>query len=166
MHDHDTTTTPPPCSLRPMTPADEAFVLHLFGTTLRAQMPLETLDLSAEQLDALIEDQYRLMMNHYNSSYPWATISIVMRGDEPVGRLIIIDFDEEVRLGDLMILPEHQNNGICTYIMRMNIARGVAAGKKIRLHVEKVNRAVKLYERERFAIIDDLSSHWLMEYQG
>ena len=156
---------PPPCSFRPVTPEDEPFVISLYEITLRSQMPFEAAGLTNEQIQGLVEHQYRAMMAHYNGNYPWADISIVLRGDIPVGRLIIIEFDDEVRLGDLMILPEHQNNGICTYIMRMYVAKGIAAGKKIRLHVEKINRAVNLYQREHFVIIEDLSSHWLMEYR-
>ncbi|MBS1904115.1 MAG: GNAT family N-acetyltransferase [Bacteroidetes bacterium] len=159
-------TDQPPCSFRTMVPEDEPFAIRLYGITLRHQMSLDAVGLTQEQIDALTEHQYRLMMIHYNSNYPWADISIVLREGEPVGRLIIIDFENEIRLGDLMILPEYQNNGICTYIMRMHVARGIAQGKKIRLHVEKVNRAVALYEREGFAIVEDLSSHWLMEYSG
>jgi ribosomal protein S18 acetylase RimI-like enzyme len=157
---------PPPCTFRPATPEDEPFVMELYGITLRRQMPLDVLGLPPEQLAAVLEHQYRAMMLHYNSNYPWAEISIVMRDGIDVGRLIIIEFENEVRLGDLMILPEHQNNGICTYIMRKYVAKGIETNRKIRLHVEKPNPAVKLYERERFEIIEDLHSHWLMEYQG
>jgi ribosomal protein S18 acetylase RimI-like enzyme len=157
---------PPPCTFRPMTSDDEPFVKDLYGITLRRQMPLEALGLSPEQLAAVLEHQYQSMMLHYNSNYPWAEISIVVRNGVDAGRLIIIEFEDEVRLGDLMILPEHQNNGICTYIMRKYLAKGIETNRKIRLHVEKPNPAVRLYEREKFVIIEDLSSHWLMEYRG
>lgn len=156
---------PPPCTFRPMTPQDEPFVMALYSITLHSQMPLDTLGFPPEQMEALLTYQYNAMMTHYNSNYPWADISIVVRDGVDVGRLIIIDFDDEVRLGDLMILPEHQNNGICTYIMRQHLARGIATNRKIRLHVEKANPAVRLYEREHFVIIEDLASHWLMEYR-
>jgi ribosomal protein S18 acetylase RimI-like enzyme len=157
---------PPPCSFRPATPDDEPFILELYGITLRSQMLLDTAGFSPEQVDTLVEYQYRMMMAHYNGNYPWADISIVLREGAAVGRLIIIEFEDEIRLGDLMILPEHQNNGICTYIMDHYVAKGVAANKKIRLHVEKPNRAVRLYERQQFVIIEDLNSHWLMEYRA
>lgn len=156
---------PPPCTFRPITPEDEPFVMELYSITLHRQMPLESIGLPPEQLEELIAYQYKAMMTHYNSNYPWADITIVVRNGVDVGRLIIIEFDHEVRLGDLMILPEHQNNGICTYIMRQHVAKGIATNRKIRLHVEKANPAVKLYEREHFVIIEDLASHWLMEYQ-
>jgi len=157
---------PPPCTFRPMTPEDEPFVLELYNITLRRQMPLDALGLPPEQLAAVLEHQYRAMMLHYNNNYPWAEISIVLRNGIDVGRLIIIEFEDEIRLGDLMILPEHQNNGICTYIMRQHMAKAIETNRKLRLHVEKPNPAVKLYEREKFVIIEDLASHWLMEYKG
>lgn len=152
-------------TFRTITPDDAAFVRHLFGVTLRSQLPFEQTSLSHEETEALIDHQLVAQTLHYSSNYPDAEISIIEQDGEPVGRLIIIRFENELRLGDLMILPEHQNRGICTYIMNEHVAEGLAAGITIRLHVEKFNRAVNLYQRQKFVVIEDLASHWLMEYQ-
>jgi len=152
-------------TFRPITPEDAAFVRRLYGMTLRSQMPFEEAGLTSEQIEALLDHQLEAQTRHYSGNYPDAEISIIECGGEPVGRLIIIHFQNELRLGDLMILPEHQNRGICTYIMNEYVAEGLATGRVVRLHVEKFNRAVNLYLRQRFVVIEDLASHWLMEYR-
>ncbi len=154
-----------PYTFRRIEERDSEFVRSLFHITLRSQMPFEQTGLSDDQIDALLDHQLEAQTLHYSSNYPQAEISIVEHPDGPVARLIIIEFDNEVRLGDLMVLPEHQNNGLCSYIMDQYVALGLATGRMIRLHVEKVNRAINLYKRKHFVIIEDLSSHWLMEYQ-
>ncbi|HVZ41505.1 MAG TPA: GNAT family N-acetyltransferase [Candidatus Kapabacteria bacterium] len=152
-------------AFRPATEEDEAFVRSLYSITLRSQMPFEETNLSNDEIEALIQYQFNAQTLHYTSNYPFADISIIHNDDEPVGRLIIIEFEDEVRLGDLMILPAHQNRGICSSIMDRYVRRGLETKRPIRLHVEKANRAVNLYRRKRFAVVEDLSSHWLMEYQ-
>lgn len=152
-------------AFRPITPDDAPFVRHLYGVTLRSQMPFEEAGLDHDQIEQLLNHQLAAQTLHYSSNYPEAEISIIEREGEPVGRLIIIHFEHELRLGDLMILPEHQNRGICSYIMNEYVAEGLASGRVIRLHVEKFNRAVELYTRQQFVVIEDLASHWLMEYR-
>lgn len=147
------------------TPEDEPFSRSLYGITLRSQLPFEHSGLEEEQIEGIIDFQWGAQTLHYRTNYPHAEISIIEHEGEPVGRLLIIEFDDEVRLGDLMILPEYQNNGICTHIMRRYVELGLSTGRMIRLHVEKVNRAINLYQREKFVVVEDQSSHWLMEYR-
>lgn len=155
-----------PYTFRSIVDSDAEFVRRLFNITLRSQMPFDHTGLTEEQIDALLDHQLAAQTLHYSSNYPHAEISIVEHPDEPVARLIIIEFEDEVRLGDLMILPEYQNNGLCSYIMDQYVELGLATKRIVRLHVEKANRAVNLYKRKHFEIIEDLSSHWLMEYKG
>ena len=152
-------------TVRPARPDDEPFIRRLHAITLRGQMPMEHVGLTEEQIDAICNQQLDAQTLHYSSNYPHAEISIIEHDGEPVSRLIIIEFDDEVRLGDIMVVPEHRRNGICTHVMRTYVAHGLATNRPIRLHVEKANPAVVLYLREGFALIEDLSSHWLMEYR-
>jgi ribosomal protein S18 acetylase RimI-like enzyme len=155
----------PPYTVRPAVPEDEPFIRRLHSITLRSQLPFEYTELTDEQIEAIVNQQLDAQTYHYSSNYPHAEISIIERDGVPVCRLIIIEFDDEIRLGDIMVLPEQMNNGICTHVMRTYIEKGLATNRIIRLHVEKINRAIRLYEREHFVIIQDLASHWLMEYR-
>ena len=154
-----------PYTVRPAVPADEPFIRRLHSITLRSQLPFQYTELTEEQIEAIVNHQLDAQTLHYSSNYPHAEISIIEHDGEPVCRLIIIEFDDEVRLGDIMVLPEHMNNGICTHVMRTYVQLGLETNRTIRLHVEKPNRAIALYLREHFVVIEDLSSHWLMEYR-
>lgn len=154
-----------PYRFRPIAAGDAAFVRALFHATLRSQMPFGQTGLTDAQIAAVIDQQLAAQTEHYSSNYPHAEISIVEHPDGPVARLIIIEFDDEVRLGDLMVIPEHRKHGLCSYIMDRYVELGLASGRPIHLHVEKMNPAVGLYRRKHFEVIADLNSHWLMAYR-
>lgn len=154
-----------PYRFRPIAAGDAAFVRALFHATLRAQMPFHLTALADADVEALLDQQLAAQTEHYRSNYPQAETSIVEHPDGPVARLVIVEFDDEVRLGDLMVVPGHRKRGLCSYIMDRHVELGLATGRPIRLHVEKPNPAVSLYVRKHFAIVADLNSHWLMEYR-
>ena len=154
-----------PYRFRPIDAGDAAFVRALFHATLRSQMPFDQTGLSDAEIEVVLDQQLAAQTEHYSSNYPHAETSIVLHPDGPVARLIIIEFDDEVRLGDLMVAREHRRHGLCSYIMDRHVELGLATGRPVRLHVEKANPAVSLYLRKHFAIIADLNSHWLMEYR-
>lgn len=154
-----------PYRFRPIAADDAAFVRALYQATLRSQMPFGQTGLSDAQITALIDQQFAAQTEHYGTNYPHAEISIVEHPDGPVARLIVIEFDDEVRLGDLMVALEHRKRGLCSYIMDRNVELGLATGRPIHLHVEKLNPAVELYRRKHFEVIADLNSHWLMAYR-
>ena len=149
----------------PLADGDAPFVRALFHATLREQLPLHHTSLSEAGIEALLDHQLAAQTEHYSVNYPHAEISIVEHRGVPVARLVIIEFAAEVRLGDLMVTPAHRKRGICSYIMDRHVDLGLATGRVIRLHVEKWNPAVALYRRKSFAMVEDLNSHWLMEYR-
>lgn len=150
---------------RALAEADAPFVRALFHATLREQIPLHRTSLPEAGITELLDRQLAAQTEHYSVNYPQAEISIVERFGAPVARLIVIEFADEVRLGDLMVTPAHRKRGICSYVMDCYVARGLATGRPIRLHVEKWNPAVALYRRKSFAIVEDLNSHWLMQFR-
>ncbi len=154
-----------PYRFRPIADSDAAFVRRLFRATLRSQMPFDQTGLGADEIDALIDQQLVAQTEHYSSNYPHAEISIVEHADGPVARLIIIEFDDEVRLGDLMVVAGHRRHGLCSYVMDRYVELGLATRRPTRLHVEKENTALGLYRRKHFEVVEDLASHWLMEYR-
>ncbi len=151
-------------TFRPITPEDYPFTLKIYRAIRGKE--LELTNWNEEQKMGFCDMQLRLMNHHYETHHPDKIETIVHWKGEPVARLIIIILENEVRLGDLMILPEYQNNGICTAIMRHWVAEGIKLGKPIRLHVERTNRAINLYQREKFQIVGESDTHYLMEWTG
>ena len=73
----------------------------------------------------------------------------------PVGRLSVARWRDEIRIVDIALLPPSRNAGIGTAILRDLLAEAAVAHKPVRLHVEKVNSALRLYVRLGFAPIAD-----------
>lgn len=69
-----------------------------------------------------------------------------------------------IKLNQIFLAPEHQGQGIGARCMAMLIAEGQRLGLPIRLRVMKVNpRAIALYERLEFLVIEETETHFVME---
>ena len=66
---------------------------------------------------------------------------------------------------DIALLPEHRGAGIGSAVLRGLLAEAAAAGKPVRIHVERLNPARRLYERLGFAPIEDKGVYYLMEWR-
>jgi GNAT superfamily N-acetyltransferase len=74
---------------------------------------------------------------------------IIQVHDQDVGVLVVEERPDELYLRRLLLLPEHQNQGLGTDIVRSLLRRAADTGRPLSLHVLKANpRAAALYERE------------------
>jgi len=81
-----------------------------------------------------------------------------------VGILALDRRDDCLKVNQLFILPEHQNQGIGTASLMQTIADAREAGLPVRLGVLKVNpRALALYRRLGFSQTGEADTHVLME---
>ena len=88
----------------------------------------------------------------------------VEQGGRPVGCLAVRRLPDEVRLNRVLLLPEWQNRGIGTQLVREVVAQARAAGLPVRLRVFRVNPARRLYERLGFVATGETDTHVLMEH--
>jgi len=63
-------------------------------------------------------------------------------------------------------MPEYCNRGIGTTLLRGLQSETAAAGKPLRIHVERFNPALRLYQRLGFRQIDDRGEYLFMEWKG
>ena len=61
---------------------------------------------------------------------------------------------------------EHCTRGIGTTLLHGLQSEAAAAGKPLRLHVERFNPALRLYERLGFQQIEDRGVYLFMEWRG
>ena len=80
----------------------------------------------------------------------------------PIGRLYVWRGDDEIVIVDVTILPEHQT-GIGAALVRELLREGDRLGKPVRAHVEKINRAWKLWVRVGFRIVGDTGLYYELE---
>ncbi len=73
---------------------------------------------------------------------------------------------DEICIVDIALLPEFCNRGIGTTILRTLQAEASAAGKPLRIHVERFNPALRLYERLGFRLVEDRGVYLFLEWKG
>jgi zinc D-Ala-D-Ala carboxypeptidase len=78
--------------------------------------------------------------------------ALIQRDGEDVGALSVERRPEAVWLSQLFVLPEHQNKGIGSRIVRALIAEAADSRKPLRLRVLAVNPARQLYGRLGFRV--------------
>ena len=144
-------------ALRAALPTDVEFEQFLYASTREDLRPL-----GPEVFDGLIGMQFRAQSMSIRLDHPRADRKIVLVDDAPVGRLVVDASANHVELIDIALLPEYRNHGIGTSVLRSVLAQADRIGRAVRLHVEKQNRAVRLYERLGFAITGDAGMYLAM----
>ena len=90
---------------------------------------------------------------------------IVLEG-QAVGRLYVSRWSEEIRVVDTALLPDFCNRGIGTTLLRQLQAEAQASGKPLRIHVERFNAALRLYERLGFRQVEDKGVYLFLEWRS
>ena len=112
---------------------------------------------------AFIEMQFDAQDRWYRLQYPQATFDVVVVDGEPAGRLYVNRGEGEVRIVDIALLPEHRGGGVGTSLLRDLIGEADAAAKSVTIHVERLNPALRLYERLGFALAEDKGVYLFLE---
>jgi ribosomal protein S18 acetylase RimI-like enzyme len=149
-------------TLRPAQPDDEPFLYELYSSTRMEEISAWGLD-SAQQ-ETFLQLQFRGQQSHYRMQASEVDYRIILLDDRPIGQLIVIRTDREIRLADISLLPEHRGGGIGASLISDLFAEAQVKGMPVTLHVEKTNRAVRLYQRLGFTATGDTGAHWKMEW--
>ena len=83
-----------------------------------------------------------------------------------VGFIIAPIKDSAREIHTICIVPEHQNRGVGTEVIRSVIAEGGTQKMPLYLSVLKVNPARRLYERLGFEVIEETKHHFRMKFHG
>jgi len=106
------------------------------------------------------------LTSHYQQHYADAEFLIILSYGVPIGRLYVARWKDEMRIVDISLLPQYRNAGIGTKILRDLMAEAEAADKSIRIHVEKFNPALRLYEGLGFTAIEDKGVYLFLEWSA
>lgn len=142
-------------------PGDDAFRFELYAST--RQEELDAWGWPAEMRRAFLEMQFKTQAG-YRAMFPRADFQIVLLGSERVGRLVVERASAEHRLVDIALLPAHRNGGLGTALLRALQSEARAAGKPLRLTVQKGHRAARLYARLGFVKCGETELHEDMEF--
>ena len=88
---------------------------------------------------------------------------IVVYQDLDIGTFEITQHIDHVHLGEFYLLPQFQNQGVGTILLRQVLSEATAKGLPVRLEVLKNNPVQSLYKRHGFVVIGQREHHFLME---
>ena len=149
--------------LRPIQPEDEAFLLHLCGTTRTRE--LDGTDLTAAERAAFIRQQFQAQTAYYLRHYPRADFLVILHEGAPIGRISVDRRPAEIRLMDIALLPEWRNRGLGGRLTRNLQEEARRAGQKVTLYVEVNNPdALRFYQRLGFTGVEDIQTHLFMSW--
>ena len=151
-------------ALRPLRHDDRPFLLAVYASTRAPE--LATVEWDAGQKAAFVQMQFDAQHAYYQEHYTGATFDVVLAGGEPAGRLYVSREADEIRIVDIALLPEFCNRGIGTALLRDLQSEAAAAGTPLRIHVERFNPALRLYQRLGFRQVDDREVYLFMEWTG
>ncbi len=135
-------------SFRVATDADEEFLFAVHASTRIEEIAV--LGWPEAQATMFLKMQFAAQSGAYRTQFPDAEHRIVLLAGEPVGRILIADEGDALRLVDVALLPEHRGGGIGTALLRELTDRADGSGLAVRLHVVETNPARRLYERFGF----------------
>jgi GNAT superfamily N-acetyltransferase len=151
-----------PVTLRPICAGDGSFLFEVYASTRLEE--LAPLGWSAEQRAAFLTQQFNAQHHYYQANYAGADFQVILLGDRPIGRLYVARWEDEIRVIDIALLPEYYNAGIGSRLLGDLLDEAAQAGKPVRIHVEKFNPALRLYQWLGFAIVEDRGVYWFMEW--
>src|SRR5690348_4685810 len=122
--------SPVSVSLRPVTPADREFMVVVYAGT-RAQ-ELAQVDWSIEQKEVFIRWQFESQETEYKQRYPNARYDVILVDGNPAGRMWVGIDDKQIRLLDIAIIPQFQNQGVGTYLVKQLMDEAVRSNKVLR----------------------------------
>jgi len=136
-------------SLRPARPEDFGFLQMTHEKTLRSYVE-EIWGWNSEQQESLLRERFEP-----------SKLQIIQVDGDDVGVLQVEQDIDTVFLANLLILPEHQRNGLGTLIINDIIKK--AAGIPVTLSVLKFNPAKQLYERLGFVVSEQDEVRYQMQ---
>ena len=115
----------------------------------------------------LLDIQYSSRRHSQGARLPETSSQIIQADRADAGWLLTTTLPQEVRLVEIMVLPDRRGRGIGTTAIRQLLAAATAAGKPVRLIVNVTNRgAIALYERLGFRRTDGDAVQQVMEFSA
>ena len=149
-------------ALRPITPADEPFLLGLYAST-RAE-ELAQVEWPPGLQEAFLRQQFAAQQAHYQSCFPDGEHQIILRDGAPIGRIYLERSAERLHLLDIALLPDARGQGVGDALMADLIAEAATRALPITLHVYQLDvRVLAWYQRLGFGVVGGSGMYYLME---
>ena len=148
--------------LRPIRADDDPFLRRLYASTRQRELALAPW--SAEQEDVFLNQQFQAQHLYYQTQFQRAAFDVVEFQGTPIGRFYVDRREDEIRVIDIALLPEQRSKGLGGILMQSLLDEAATRGKRVTIHVELGNPAIRFYDRLGFAQAGDAGVHKLMEW--
>ena len=148
--------------LRPVSPEDEPFLYQLYKRSRVEEFA--PAQLSETQFEWLMRMQYSARKGSYESNYPDARREIIVVDGVDAGQVWISQSESRVRVIDIAIAGDFQNQGIGTAVMTGIIREAKKAGAPVTCSVATNNPgSFRFHERLGFRIMSEDAMYIEME---
>jgi ribosomal protein S18 acetylase RimI-like enzyme len=151
-------------TLRPVSLSDEPFLCEVYSSTRTEE--LAPVPWNDEQKKAFLRMQFEAQHRYYQEQYPAGAFDVILIEGEPAGRLYVNRGPDEFRIIDIAMLPAYRNRRIGTHLIGALQTEAALARKPLRIHVERFNPAMRLYERLGFEPIADRGVYLFLEWRS
>ena len=151
-------------TLRPVEPEDYPLLRAVYASTREDELELVPWDDAQREL--FLQQQFDSQDAYYRENYTDTRFDVIEVDGRAAGRLYVARWEDEIRIVDIALLPEFRGFGVGTELVTGLLDEAAATGKRVTIHVEKLNRARALYERLGFAEAADRGVYVLMEAGG
>lgn len=151
-------------TLRPVEASDRPFLVDLYAETRAAELGLT--GWSAEQQHAFVLMQFAAQDADYRRRFPAASFDVVLRDDEPVGRLYVDRRPSSIHVLDIIVAPPFRRLGIAAALFRELMREAAAGNRGVTLYVEPGTPAHAWYQRLGFTAPSEAQGvHLFMEWR-
>jgi len=148
-------------ALRPETEDDTVFLMQLYASTRADE--LAPMPWSADQKWAFLAQQFESQRLHYRTHYADTAFDVIEHHGLPAGRLYLQEAISQIRIIDIVLMPEWRGKGVGTALLEAVIVAAQRRGKAVGIFVEKFNPALRLYRRLGFVEVGDTEVYLEME---
>ncbi|WP_440875145.1 GNAT family N-acetyltransferase [Thalassotalea sp. PLHSN55] len=147
-------------TLRQHNADDLPFMLALYATTRQAELAMT--NFSEQEKNQFISQQFNAQYQHYLQHYNSEHFDIIELNGAAIGRLFVDYWTNEIRIVDITLTSQYQNQGIGSYLFEQLFTLARAKKKPITIHVEHNNPAKKLYQRLGFELKTQTNDIYLL----
>ena len=152
-------------ALRPAATEDEEFLFGVYMSTRERE--LAQVEWGEGQKEQFVRWQFGLQRREYEARFPDAEYDVILVDGRTAGRFWVGGDGTQIRLLDIALLPEFQNRGVGTLLLRRLIERARRERLPLRHMVFVLNNdAHRFYERLGFTAIEDFGAYKHMEWRG
>lgn len=103
---------------------------------------------------------------HFNKTWSAGSISIIIVDQCQAGMIQIVKTGDVTEIAEIQILPEWQNRGLGTQVLKDVVQSAYLDGQRVSLYLGLMNfGAIRLYQRLGFRETKRSATHIFMEYE-